>query len=161
MLLSSPAYVPHLQVHLCPNTVGMQYAHTTFTNVTLAAALIPARDTHVPRLNTLPSSYLTSTNASTRARAFYGSSGTFTNAALAFDEANKDTATTGEVLSSMPMPAPAFRGDVLTINGDQDIIFCAPTPPACGNLALEGQFYLAARSVESGGYYNDLNCIFL
>lgn len=125
------------------------FGHTTFTNVTVVAALAPADNIDPTRFRSLPPTYVTSVNASTRQAAFYGAQGTFSTTALAFDEAHKDTATRGELLSSGASPAPDFSGDVLTINGDADIIFCAPTPVQnCGNLAQEGQFYPSARSVE-------------
>ncbi|EJD51019.1 hypothetical protein AURDEDRAFT_160162 [Auricularia subglabra TFB-10046 SS5] len=56
--------------------------------------------------------------------------------------------TTGEFLT-LPVPVttvPQFKGDVFTINGANDLIFC--TQPGCTNLASEGQFYPAAKSVQ-------------
>ncbi|KZV79444.1 hypothetical protein EXIGLDRAFT_568086, partial [Exidia glandulosa HHB12029] len=100
------------------------YAHVTIDAKHLA--LDPARENDPPRFGQLPPAYLTTTNTSTRAAAFYGASGTFDPAALDFDEAHKDTVTTAEVLTVQATitTAPKFKGDVLTINGDQDIFFC-------------------------------------
>ena len=125
-----------------------------FANVTVVADLQPAREVDPAQFSHLASPYLTSVNATTRAAAFYGSVGTFNPAALAFDEAHKDTVTTGELLTSTVsvVPAPRFRGDVLAINGDQDRIFCdLANSNVCGNIVLERQFYPIARSFESGG----------
>ena len=71
-------------------------------------------------------------------------------AALQSDESHKDTVTSGELITQAvaATPAPSFKGDVLTVTGDQDIIFCHL--PGCGNVANEGQFYPAARSVDFG-----------
>ncbi|EJD51015.1 hypothetical protein AURDEDRAFT_160157 [Auricularia subglabra TFB-10046 SS5] len=108
----------------------------------------PARDINPARFGSLPPDYLTTANISSRAAGFYGPPGTFDPAALVFDEAHKDTTTTGEILTlSVPVTtAPKFRGDVFTINGVKDSIFC--TQPGCKNLATEGQFYPSAKSVE-------------
>ncbi|EJD51025.1 alpha/beta-hydrolase [Auricularia subglabra TFB-10046 SS5] len=107
----------------------------------------PARDIDPARFGDLPPGYLTTSNAMARAAGFYGAAGTFDPAALAFDEAHKYTVTMGEAFT-LPVPvtaAPHFKGDVFTINGVDDIIYCPQ--PGCANLASEGQFYPAAKSV--------------
>ncbi|KZV85928.1 hypothetical protein EXIGLDRAFT_622491 [Exidia glandulosa HHB12029] len=126
---------------------------TGYSHVTIDAkhlALDPARENDPPRFGQLPPAYLTTTNTSTRAATFYGASGTFDPAALDFDEAHKDTVTTAEVLTVQATitTAPKFKGDVLTINGDQDIFFCIELD--CANIHSEGKFYPKARSVEAG-----------
>ncbi|KZV85194.1 alpha/beta-hydrolase [Exidia glandulosa HHB12029] len=125
------------------------FAHTFGpTDPITVAKFGPARDID-PRFADLPPAYLTTLNASTRAAAFYGAPDSYEPDALAWDEAHKDTTTTGEVLTfqgGAAAEAPSFTGDVFTINGDADGIFC--TKPGCANLADEAKFYPAARSAE-------------
>ncbi|EJD51016.1 alpha/beta-hydrolase [Auricularia subglabra TFB-10046 SS5] len=117
-------------------------------DVAAIAGVGPARDIDPARFGNLPPDYLTTANISTRAASLYGPVGTFDPAALAFDEATKDTTTTAE-FATLPVPvttAPDFGGDVFTVNGDGDVIFC--TKPLCANIIEEKQFYPKAKSVQ-------------
>lgn len=113
------------------------------------------------RFGGLASNYLTTANASTRAAAFYGVEGSFDPAALAFDEAHKDTVALGEFLTSAaPIPAPKFTGDVLTVNGEDDLVACIE--PGCANLKNEAQYYPSANSVDYGKldfYFSSSTCL--
>ncbi|EJD54523.1 alpha/beta-hydrolase [Auricularia subglabra TFB-10046 SS5] len=108
----------------------------------------PARDRDPAKFGHLPPDYITTRNASSRAAGFYGPEGTFDPAALLYDEANKDTTTIGELITedTTMVVAPQYRGDVFTVNGAQDWLFCVDA--ACSNLAQEAQYYPAARSVD-------------
>ncbi|EJD51017.1 alpha/beta-hydrolase [Auricularia subglabra TFB-10046 SS5] len=129
------------------------YSHdlSKLAEVAAIAGLGPARDLAPARFGDLPEGYLTTANASSRALGLYGPAAPYDGAMLAFDEAHKDTTTTGEFLTiAAPVAAaPEFRGDVLTVNGAADHIFCAK--PGCEDLADEARFYPAARSVEFVG----------
>ncbi|KZV83566.1 hypothetical protein EXIGLDRAFT_777444 [Exidia glandulosa HHB12029] len=127
------------------------YAHEINTNDTvLLDAFEPARDVDPARFGFLPPEYVTVPNASALAADFWGPVGTYDSAALAFEDAHKDTITRGEILTdASPIQittAPDFRGDVLTVNGEFDGVFC--TEPKCANTAREGEFYPVAKSVE-------------
>ncbi|KZV85192.1 alpha/beta-hydrolase, partial [Exidia glandulosa HHB12029] len=108
----------------------------------------PAREINPQRFGDLEPSYVTSGNASQRTAAFYGPPGTFAPAALAWDEAHKDTVTNGELITQhvTAVVAPDFRGDAFTVNGANDFLFC--TDDRCSNIAGEGSFYPAAKSAE-------------
>ncbi|KZV85927.1 alpha/beta-hydrolase [Exidia glandulosa HHB12029] len=123
------------------------YAHNSID--TSPVSVQPASENDPARFGDLPPEYLTTTNTSTRATDLYGSPGTFDPAALAWDEAHKDTATLGELLTVgfTITAAPKFEGDVLTIIGDQDFPFCPEA--GCANVHKEGKFYPKARSVEA------------
>lgn len=85
-----------------------------------------------------------------RESSFYSARGTFEHGALAYDEATKDTTTTGEAATTTVLQRVvlAYTGHVLAIAGDGDIFFCAQ--PGCANLDAEGAFYPSAASFESG-----------
>ncbi|KZV90281.1 alpha/beta-hydrolase [Exidia glandulosa HHB12029] len=116
-------------------------------------AFQPAKEVDPVRFGDLPSGYVTSVDAESRAAGFYGPQGTFDPAMLAYDEAHKDTASVGELAfltgtkdGIVGRPAPDFKGDVFAVSGDSDLFVC--TEPKCTNLASEEQFYPAARSFE-------------
>ncbi|KZV83132.1 alpha/beta-hydrolase [Exidia glandulosa HHB12029] len=124
------------------------YAHK-LSDIDLPAlsGMGPANLIGPARFGGLASDYLSTANASTRAAAFYGVEGSFDPAALAFDEAHKDTVALGEFLTSAaPIPAPKFTGDVLTVNGEDDLVACLE--PGCANLKNEAQYYPSANSVD-------------
>lgn len=116
-----------------------------------------ARDIDPSRFGDLPPGYVTLANASSRAGAYYGPPGTYDPAALAFDEAHKDTVALGEFITqtALMVAAPQFAGDVLTVNGGDDLFFCSQ--PGCANTGTEARFYPAANSVEWGELRNGLH----
>jgi len=125
------------------------YSHFVSSAGVAAADLVEA-NTDEPRFADLPDGYLTTVNESTRGAGFYGPPGTFDPRVLAFDDATKKTGTTGEV-ETVPVfiaAAPDFKGDVFTITGENDKIFCDPSATKCSNVAEEAKFYPAAKSVE-------------
>ncbi|KZV85185.1 hypothetical protein EXIGLDRAFT_623316 [Exidia glandulosa HHB12029] len=127
------------------------YSHTVGSEDVAVADFRPASEIAPERFPGLSSTYLTSLNITTRGAGLYGAPGTFDPAALEWDEETKDTATIGELLTfpgAAGRAAPSFKGNVFTINGDQDGVFCSK--PECANLADEVQFYPGARSVEFG-----------
>ncbi|KZV78129.1 hypothetical protein EXIGLDRAFT_784267 [Exidia glandulosa HHB12029] len=93
-------------------------AHSTFTKVAIAAAFVPTRDLNRARFGRLSAEYFASFQSFHAKSVFYGAEGTLKPPALAFDEAQKDTATTGELLTSTlgTVLAPACGGGVLTID---------------------------------------------
>lgn len=123
-----------------------QYSHEVGTGVpTIIAGMAPASTVDPVRFGSLAPGYLTTINATVRAAAFYGPTGSYEAGALAYDETNKDTTTQGELVTfpATLIPAPSFTGDVLTVNGDHDIVFCVTA--ACVNGTL---YFPAASSVE-------------
>lgn len=114
------------------------------------AGIGPANAIDPARFADLPAGYMTTANASSRAASLYGPPGTFDPDIVLYDEANKDVATLGEFLTqAVPaVAAPEFVGDVLTVNGETDLVFCPQ--PHCENIKEEAKFYPAARSVEYG-----------
>lgn len=65
--------------------------------------------------------------------------GHFDPSILKFGESNKQPYTYGELLSMLglpPMGAPAFKGPVLVLTGEQDLIFCAGNCTATGTSGL-------------------------
>lgn len=125
------------------------YAHVTNGPFPPLPGYLPASQVLPKQFKHLQAAYLTSENITTRA-GLYGPAGTFDPALLQFDEEHKDLVTINEFLSFglSDLPAPKFRGDVFTINGNVDFVMC--TQPNCGNLAGEAQFYPKAKSVETG-----------
>lgn len=95
--------------------------------------------------------YFTTYNTTDRAW-FYGPEGSYDPRALAADDESKGTVSFGEVMLFPRYIAanPAFKGDVLTVTGANDAIFCDPGMEGCGNVLLEKKFYPNARSVEIG-----------
>ncbi|KZV83127.1 alpha/beta-hydrolase [Exidia glandulosa HHB12029] len=126
------------------------YSHT-FADIDIPAlaGFGPANLIGPARLGGLASSYLTTANASARAAAFYGPEGSFDPAALAFDESEKITVALGEFLTAATsIVASKFTGYVLTVNGEDDLLYCIE--PACANLKGEAQYYPSAKSVDYG-----------
>ncbi|KZV83564.1 hypothetical protein EXIGLDRAFT_701288 [Exidia glandulosa HHB12029] len=125
------------------------YSHEVGTGVpTIIAGMAPAATVDPARFGSLPPGYMTTINSTTRAAAFYGPTGSYESGALAYDESTKDTATLGEFITfpATLVPAPSFTGDVLTINGDHDLVFCTTTD--CANGSAGSSYYPAANSVE-------------
>ncbi|KZV83360.1 alpha/beta-hydrolase, partial [Exidia glandulosa HHB12029] len=109
----------------------------------------PAALNDPARFGNLSSDYITTGNATNREISFYSAAGTFDPEALAYDEAHKDTSTTGEALTTGVLQgvAPAYTGHVLSIAGDGDIVFCPESD--CANLEKEQEFYPNAASFET------------
>ncbi|KZV81857.1 alpha/beta-hydrolase [Exidia glandulosa HHB12029] len=114
------------------------------TGATPIPGFQPAHSFDPVRWGTLPPSYIVS-SPSLRS-AFYGAEGSFDPAALAWDTAHMETATTGQILTNAAtkIVAPEFRGDVITVDGEGDAAAC---PGGC-DLEGEKEYYPAARSVE-------------
>ncbi|KZV87987.1 hypothetical protein EXIGLDRAFT_187844 [Exidia glandulosa HHB12029] len=124
------------------------YAHVWSAPLAPFPGFLPARIVVPERFGNLPDKYYTSNNISIRA-SLYGPPNTYDPAVLQFDEANKDVVSVAEFATVGVASGKAleFRGDVFAVNGSLDGIFC--TPPECGNLHDEHQFYPSAQSFES------------
>ncbi|KAF3810017.1 hypothetical protein GCG54_00002466 [Colletotrichum gloeosporioides] len=88
------------------------------------------------RFKGLPLGYLTVVNESDRTASFYG--GSFDPSFAARDYDREDTVTVGELLSPGLQPVETdYRGNVLVMTGDLDVLFCPRGPDTCAD-ALRG-----------------------
>lgn len=91
--------------------------------------------------------YLTVVNESDRSAAFYG--GSFDQHLAALDFVREDTVTVGELLSPGLEPvSTGYRGDVLVMTGDKDVLFCPGGPSTCADV-LRGTGILFQNSSYS------------
>ncbi|EJD41775.1 hypothetical protein AURDEDRAFT_126889 [Auricularia subglabra TFB-10046 SS5] len=127
------------------------YSHSP-NNIDLKtiANMQPARGVDPSKFGALPAGYWTTATLASRTAAWYGPTGSFDPAVAAYDYATMDVVSEGQwdTWPRLLIAAPDFKGDVLTMNGQNDPVFCAA--PDCANIAGEAQFYPNARSVESG-----------
>ncbi|CAF9909085.1 hypothetical protein IMSHALPRED_007596 [Imshaugia aleurites] len=113
-----------------------------------------ARNNQPKRFGHLPTGYLTWANASSNEKTFLDP-GFFDPAILPFSEATKEPFTTGEVLtlSGSPSTAPAFKGPVQVLDGNQDFIFCGgDCSPASDAATIPGAVaaaFPAARAFDA------------
>jgi len=128
------------------------YDHTpNKINISQIAGLEPAAQVDPNVFPGLSAGYLTTESPETRAAFFYGANGTFDPLMLSFDSFSRDTFTTGELqtLTNQILPAPDFEGDVLTLTGNADVLFCN-AQEACNNVNGEtSEFYAKAKSTET------------
>lgn len=88
----------------------------------------------------LPLGYLRATNETGRGVAFYGQPGSFDPNILAFDFASADTVTVGELLTQAGgFVAAGYKGPVLIVTGDSDVIFCNEVFGTCKSTLLSTQ----------------------
>ncbi|KAG7008702.1 cryptochrome-2 [Physcia stellaris] len=101
-------------------------------NLELASLNQPARfgnassgRTTEPNMENLPDGYVTWSNIQANKYIFFAPAGSDL-AALEYSEAHKMPATIGEFLTlgSLPATAPEFKGPVLVITGNEDVIYC-------------------------------------
>lgn len=116
----------------------------------LGATFIPASsDPHFAGRN-IPAGYLT-TAPGARGGSFFYYAPLTDPAVVAVDEANKETATSGESVDfaeSLAM-SPQIDVPVLSVMGDRDRIFCSGTTcTAGGTVARESQFYSPAAELQ-------------
>ncbi|EJD41794.1 hypothetical protein AURDEDRAFT_169230 [Auricularia subglabra TFB-10046 SS5] len=126
------------------------YSHSP-NNIDLKtiANMQPARGVDPSKFGALPAGYWTTATLASRRAAWYGPAGSFDPAVAAYDHATMDVVSEGQwdTWPRLLIAVPDFKGDVLTMNGQNDPVFC--TAPDCANIAEEAQFYPNARSVES------------
>ncbi|KAF0324685.1 ctr copper transporter family protein [Colletotrichum asianum] len=99
------------------------------------------------RFKGLPLGYLTVVNESDRTASFYG--GNFDPSFAALDYDTEDTVTVGELLSPGLQPVETdYRGNVLVMTGDLDVLFCPGGPDTCAD-ALRGTESLFSNATFS------------
>ena len=79
---------------------------------------------------------------------FYGAPETYEAGVLAHDLATQNVVSIGDAVTlGVSYAAPNFKGHLLAINGDGDILNCAQ--PGCASLQDEVVWYPAVKSFEA------------